>query len=143
MRDSIAVELGRTMIDDNEIIVELGTITYNKGDFTEFDLNTALKLNVQFDSDGKILASIYVNRNLKALCRLNFMEAGNSIIIRKIIDLETNTISFYEGQKIDLNMNCISKKDDLDIVLNKERVVAHGKIIKDCNSCMYYVRIVS
>lgn len=143
MRDSLAVELGRTMIDDNEVIVELGTITYTKGAFTELDLNTTLKLDIQFDNHEKILASVYVNRSLKALCHLNFTETGNNIIIRKIIDLETNTIGFYEGQKIDLNMNCVSKNDALDIILNKERVVAHGKIIKDCSSCLYYVRIVS
>lgn len=141
MKDSLAVELGRTVIDGNEVIIELGAITYTNDVFTGFDLNTALDIDIQFDNNNKIIAFLYINGSLTASCNLNSDENGNGVIIKKITDSPKNTIGLYEGQSIELNHNCANKRDIFDIVLNKERVVAHGKIIKDYDDSLYQIMV--
>lgn len=137
MKDSLAVELGRTTIDGNEVIIELGKITCQKDVFTKFEPNTVWGVDIQFDNQHKVAASVYVNGNLTALCNLN--SDGNGVTVTKIINSEKNTIGLCEGQSIELNRDCTNKRDIFDIVLNKERIVAHGKIIKACNDNLYHI----
>lgn len=140
MKDYISVELGRTIINGEAIIVEFGRAVCNDDVLPEFKSNVQIELDTKLTEMGGVISSLYVRDRLVAICEPKFDEVNNSIIIKEIVDCESNTPQFSVGERIELDKNDDGLNDILNVTLNSV-IVARGIILKGINNNVCYVMI--